>query len=99
MAQRHVGWYREAVVSPDHNFYVGSLSSVAATTVASRGYASVLTKPTKQGDSKLGWKEVGDLDRDVFLSPRRVRFELPDSLELDLRDFAVRKDRQLARYE
>ncbi len=41
---------------------------------------------------------MGALESDVFLLPRRIAFELPDGLQIDLRDFAVRKERQLARY-
>src|SRR6266852_8706824 len=31
--------------------------------------------------------------------PRSIAFELPDGFEIDLREFSVRKEKQLARYE
>ncbi|MGD0273795.1 MAG: IMP dehydrogenase [Gaiellaceae bacterium] len=98
MASRHVGWYRETIVTPDHLHYVGDLLSVEAATVANKGYARVLERPTKRGLPKLGWQEVGELDRAAYLAPRHINFELPDGFEIDLRDFARRKQRQLARY-
>ena len=95
---RHTASAREMVVTPDHRFYMGDLSTTSVASVSSRGYAKVLEKPTRFGRSKLGWIEIGDADRAVPLAPRRVTFELPDSLEIDLRDFAKRKVLQLARY-
>ena len=39
VAIRHVAWPNETIATPDHNFFVGYLSSVSAATVSSRGYA------------------------------------------------------------
>ena len=97
IAVRHVASGDETVVTPDHNFFVGDLSSVASSTVASRGYTQVLERPTKTGTSKLRWKEVASAGEDVFLSPRWVSFEGPDELRIDLHDFAIRESR-LKRY-
>jgi IMP dehydrogenase/GMP reductase len=98
MASRHVGWYQSTLVTPDHLHYVGDLTTAGAATGSSVGYVGVLERPTKVGASKLAWKEVGELDRSTFLAPRRIAFELPDDFEIDLRDFATRKKKQLARY-
>ncbi|MBK5223117.1 MAG: IMP dehydrogenase [Acidimicrobiia bacterium] len=98
MALRHTASARETLVTPDHRFYVGDLSTTAASTVASRGYVATLERPTRTGANKLGWQEIGQTDRAVLLSPRRVYLELPDHLQIDLRDFAVRTERQLDRY-
>ncbi|GAA5533130.1 IMP dehydrogenase [Deinococcus aluminii] len=92
MAVRHVHSPRETVVTPDHQFWVGALSTVRAETVASKGYAATLARPTRLGESKLRWKQVGEADGDVFLMPRQLHFELPDSLEINLGDFAVRQE-------
>jgi inosine-5'-monophosphate dehydrogenase len=96
-AVRHVASGAETFATPDHRYLVGDLSSVSASTVASRGYAHVLTKPTRLGGSKIGWREIGEVERAALLMPRRVAFELPGSLRIDLRDFAVREG-NLARY-
>ena len=97
MAVRHVASPQETVVTPDHRFYVGDLNSTSRATLSSKGYVATLDRPTRTGAPKLGWKEVGTLDRDVFLVPKQIAFELPDGLSIDLRDYA-RRERPLDRY-
>jgi IMP dehydrogenase/GMP reductase len=87
---RHVASGVETLATPDHRYLTGDLSSVSPVTVASRGYARILRQPTRLGESKVGWREIGGVERDVLLMPRKVAFELPPSLRLDLRDYAVR---------
>ncbi len=94
---RHVANVDETVVTADHNFFVGDLSSVGATAVASRGYAKVLERPTRTGAAKLHWKEIGEASGDALLLPRWITFDLPDELHIDLRQFAVRSS-ALKRY-
>jgi IMP dehydrogenase len=98
MAVRHVAAPRETLVTPDHRFFVGDLNTVSPTTLAATGYVGVLEKPTKTRASKLKWKEIGNVEADVLLLPRRIAFEVPDEFVIDLRDFALRKDKQLRRY-
>ena len=87
IAVRHVAWPRETLVTPEHRFWVGDLATTSAATVRSKGYVATLERPTKCGDSKLGWKMIGDATRDVFLLPRRIAFELPDEFTIDLAQF------------
>ena len=98
IAVRHVHSARETVVTPDHRFFVGDLSTVNAAAVASKGYAGILNKPTRQGESKLRWKQVGEAEGDVFLLPRQLKFEWPAALHIDLHDFAHNHDALEARY-
>ena len=98
MAVRHTGSYRETLVTPDHRYYVGDLSTVGTTAVATSGYVALLEKHTRTGGSKLRWRAIGETTQDTYLLPRRIGFDLADSFEIDLRQFAVRKDKQLARY-
>jgi IMP dehydrogenase/GMP reductase len=79
---RHVASPVETLVTADHNYFVGELVTVGAATVASRDHASGLDRPTPLGESNVRWKEVGGAERDAFVLPRRIAFELPDSLEL-----------------
>ncbi|CAM4419007.1 IMP dehydrogenase [Deinococcus marmoris] len=90
MAVKHVHSPRETLVTPDHQFWVGDLSTVSASTVSSTGYAQSLSKPTRLGDSKLRWKAVGEAADDVFLMPRQLHFEWPEHFQINLHDFAVR---------
>src|SRR5262245_55501639 len=98
IAVRHTASFRETYVTPDHRYYVGDLQTSSRETVSNKGYVAVLSRPTKSGTSKLGWKEVGSCEHAAFLLPREVAFELPATFAIDLRDFAVRKEKQLARY-
>ncbi|MFP5576685.1 MAG: IMP dehydrogenase [Acidimicrobiia bacterium] len=95
---RHTASAAPTVATPDHRFLVGDLSTVSASSVSSRGYAKALAQPTRLGASKIGWQEIGSVDRAVLLAPRTIHFELPPSFEIDLRDFAQRKQKQLDRY-
>ncbi|WP_246580705.1 IMP dehydrogenase [Deinococcus aestuarii] len=99
IALRHVHAPRETLVTPDHRYWVGDLSTVSAASVSSRGYARALAQPTRLGESKLRWKAVGEAEGDVFLMPRQLHFELPDSLEINLGDFAVRQGQLQRRYQ
>lgn len=98
MAIRHTASYRETQVTPDHRYLVGDLTTVSPATVTSRGYAKLLEQPTRPGISKIRWKEIGESERDLMLLPRHIAFDLPKSFEIDLQEFAVRREKQLARY-
>ncbi|MDQ6660466.1 MAG: IMP dehydrogenase, partial [Chloroflexota bacterium] len=98
MTLRHTASHRHTQVTPDHRYLVGDLTTVSATTVTSKGYASVLENPTRLGVSKIRWKAIGESERDTMLLPRRIAFELPQDFEIDLREFAIRQEKQLARY-
>ncbi len=97
MAVRHNASANEMVMTPDHQFFVGDLSTTSPASVTSRGYVGVLERTTRQSTSKLLWKQIGDAERATLLAPRSIAFELPDTLDIDLRDFAVRHG-QLDRY-
>ena len=97
IAIRHVNAPGETIVTADHNFYVGDLSTRNAAAVSSSGFVDILEKPTRFGESKLRWKEVGESAGEAFLLPRRIAFDLPDELRIDLRDFA-RRESSLSRY-
>jgi IMP dehydrogenase len=101
LATRHTTSIGETIVTPDHQFYVGDLSTVSPATVKSRGYVNVLERPTKGRQAsrrKLGWKQIGRAEKDARLLPRQSRFELPDELLIDLAEFSVRRGR-LKRYK
>jgi inosine-5'-monophosphate dehydrogenase len=78
MAVRHNASANEMVMTPDHQFFVGDQSTTSAATVSSRGYATVLEKPTRLAASKLAWKQIGDADRATLLAPRSIAFEMPE---------------------
>jgi IMP dehydrogenase/GMP reductase len=98
MAVRHVASARETVVTPDHRYYLGDLSTTNQATVTGGGCVAVLERPTKTKANKLGWHRIGEVERAALLAPRRIAFELPDTFAIDLARFAIRKNKQLARY-
>ncbi len=97
LALRHTQSGRPTVVTPDHRYWLGDLSTMSAASVSSHGYAKSLSTPTRLGRGKVGWREIGADGRVVALAPRLVAFELPEHIAIDLHDFAVRPSR-LARY-
>ena len=90
-AVRHVAAPHPTFATHDHRFFVGDLSGTRRAAVAASGYTQVLEKPTRRGEGNLRWKEVAETESDVFLLPRRIAFELPDDLHIDLRRFAIRE--------
>ncbi len=98
IAVRHVNWFRDTVVTPDHQFWVGDLSTVSATTLASRGYSKALAQPNRLGESKYKWKAVEEAADDVFCLPKELHFEWPEHLDISLGNFAVRQGQLAARY-
>jgi IMP dehydrogenase/GMP reductase len=98
MALRHTAYFDETWVTPDHRYFVGDLSTLRPETVRSAGYAAALASPTRFGKDKLAWQEIGAVDRATCLLPSRIAFDLPATFAIELAEFAVRKDKQLARY-
>jgi inosine-5'-monophosphate dehydrogenase len=98
MAVRHVHSLEETIVTPDHQFWVGDLSTVNAEAVASKSYTRVLEKPTRLGESKLRWKEVGEAGHDTFLLPRHIDFEWPPHFTQELASYAP-EPAKLDRYQ
>jgi inosine-5'-monophosphate dehydrogenase len=98
MQIRHAASFWGTLATPDHRYLLGDLATVSATTVASRGYVNVLERPTRSGAAKIGWMPIGEVAQGTCLFPRQVHFELPETLTLDLTEFAIRKELQLARY-
>jgi IMP dehydrogenase/GMP reductase len=58
----------------------------------------MLQRPTRDGREKIDWREIGSVEYATALMPRQIAFDVPDTFAIDLREFAVRKDKQLARY-
>src|SRR5262249_27439913 len=98
MSLRHTAYFGDTMVTPDHRFFVGDLSTMNPQTVTSRGYAAALATATRCGRSKLGWHEIGAVDRAACLVPNHIAFELPASFTIELAEFAVRRNKQLSRY-
>jgi IMP dehydrogenase/GMP reductase len=77
-------FYKDTYVTHDHKYFVGDLDSVSNDTLRAQGYAKILGKPKKNGDSKFGWQEVGTQTAKCLLMPRNIKFELSNSFCHDI---------------
>ena len=93
LSLRHTQAGRPTLVTPDHRFWVGDLATMSPSTVAGKGYAKALMSDTRLGKEKVGWREIGEVDRAVALTPRFIDFELPEHIAIDLSQFAIRPSR------
>ncbi|HEY0757482.1 MAG TPA: IMP dehydrogenase [Ktedonobacteraceae bacterium] len=94
---RHATSYRETYVTPDHRYLTGDLTTLSSPlAVASQGRTKPVERPDLLSLSRVGWQEIGELERAVMLLPRHIAFEMPDSFEIDLREFAGPQSRQAA---
>ncbi len=87
---RHTASGLPTLATADHRYLVGDLTSVSLSTLQSKGYPKALAQATKRGAPKIGWQEIGQVDRVNLLSPRHLSLELPSTLTLDLTQHASR---------
>jgi len=76
-------FYRDTYTTPDHKYFVGDLSTITKT-FQSEGYAKSLSKPTRKGDSKLKWQEIGASNKVALLLPKHIEFELADDFDIPI---------------
>lgn len=79
-------WGDTTLVTPDHKYYVGDLSTVSRSTLSAMGYVAVLNHKAKTTpkQSKLQWKEIGK-GGCAPLMPRRIKFEIKDSFDYTIK--------------
>jgi IMP dehydrogenase/GMP reductase len=77
---------QDTFVTPDHQFWIGDLNSTSKETISNVGYAKLLDKESKTVPrrSKYKWKSVGEMQQDVFLMPKNIKFEMPETFEIML---------------
>ena len=90
---RHVGFYEPTYATGDHQYFVGNLNSTSKESIASAGFAKLLTRETRTTPklNKKQWRALEELDLDVFLAPRSLNLEVKDSLTFNLKEFAISK--------
>lgn len=84
MKIRNAHFHSPLYLTPDHKCYIGDLSSVSQETLWSRGYKSVLSSPTRFGESKLKWQQANALQQSVGLMPSTIQFSCPSDFSIDL---------------
>ena len=80
-------FYKPTLVTPDHQYWVGDLSSTSKKTIASAGYSNLLDKKAKSipKASKYKWCEIGSDKNFVSLMPRNIEFEMPTTFNIELK--------------
>ena len=79
-------FYTNTYVTPDHQYWIGDLSSTSIDTIQGRGYAKLLEVQSKTipKKSKYKWKPVSELKQDVILMPNNLEFELNGDFKIIL---------------
>lgn len=84
--------YKYTTVTPDHNFWIGDLSSSSDECISSCGIAKLLDKmaKTKPKTSKYKWQEIGKSDKKktMLLFPNDIKWNLSDNLNIDMTIFS-----------
>lgn len=85
---------KPTVVTADHRFWIGDLSSQSLSSIKQKSIAKELDKLAKTvpKSSKFKWKQIGDCDDEmnVLLIPKNIEWNLPDYFEIDMKQFSVR---------
>lgn len=78
--------HKDILVTPDHNFLVGDLSSTSQTTIAACGFTKLLAKQSKAvpKKSKIKWRPIDSLDKGCLLTPKIIQWEIPKYFEIAL---------------
>lgn len=88
------GWYEDTIVTPDHRYWVGDLTSTKYSTIQSSGYSKLLDRKSKTipKQSKYKWKHISEVDikRTVTLMPNDIQWDLPENIYIDLKEFNVK---------
>lgn len=76
-------FYKDTYVTPDHNYFIGDLSSVSKKTLTSHGYAKILSSKSKTipKQNKLKWQKIGKHNNVALLMPRNISFEIPKTFK------------------
>ncbi|MCK9567847.1 IMP dehydrogenase [Candidatus Pacearchaeota archaeon] len=78
--------YKATYVTPDHQYFIGDLSSISKTTLESIGYSKALKTQSKTTpkQSKLKWQEIGNINKVALLMPNNIEFEFPNSFKKEI---------------
>jgi len=84
MSIRNGHFHKPLTLTPDHRCFVGDLHTVSKQTLEGCGYRKILSRPTKEGASKLTWMQAQDTIDSVGLAPIDLKFELPEQFIIDI---------------
>lgn len=87
-------WHGRTIVTDNHKFFTGDLSSSSIKSISNNGKAKLLDKQSKTipKKSKYKWCQLNELDekKSTFLMPKKYNWLLKDNFQIDLSDFVTR---------
>lgn len=80
-------FYKDTLVTSDHLHFAGDYSSTP-NCLEDYSLSKVLDKKTKRDQSKFVWSSIKNFQNKTCLLPRYIKFELKESFEINLSDYA-----------
>lgn len=81
-------FYKPTLVTADHRYWVGDLSSTSKKTISRCGYSKLLDKKAKNIPkvSKYKWQEIGNAENSIALLPKNIDFVMPTTFNIELKN-------------
>lgn len=82
---RHDLSHKDTFVTEDHKYWVGDSNTMSDLRWKEGDVVKKLDLLTKKGESKFKWKQVKDLNKDSFLMPNKINFELQENFSIPIK--------------
>lgn len=86
VAIKHTNWYKPTLVTEDHKYLIGDLSSISHNTLLSRGYAYHLNKKDRTQNTKIKWARIDTNKTHCYLYPRNIKFKFNEEFQFDYKE-------------
>jgi len=88
-------WHDDTIVTLNHSYWIGDLSTSSEKSLKKTGKAKLLDKlaKTKPKSSKYKWKSLDEIKYDnkvTLLMPNNIDWNLPENISIDLADYCER---------
>ena len=86
-------WHTKTYVTPEHNYWIGDLTTSNDKTIASSSKAKLLDQLTKTSPptSKYKWENIENcFEKKILLMPKNIDWNLPENFSIDLSEYNLR---------
>lgn len=86
-------WHTKTYVTPEHNYWIGDLSTSSSKTITSSGKSKLLDQLTKTSPpkSKYKWENIENcFQKKTLLMPKNIDWDLPENFCIDLSEYNLR---------
>jgi IMP dehydrogenase/GMP reductase len=86
-------WHTKTYVTPEHNYWIGDLSTSSRKTINSSGKSKLLDQLTKTSPpkSKYKWENIENcFEKKILLMPKNIDWDLPENFCIDLSKYNLR---------